>query len=367
VADVKRQVALNPVAEAANVGLAWLGAHAGARIFSRPLYVNIYLNRRCNSRCVSCDAWKCPDPPSLDRALVARIVRGMLDLGVRYAQLSGGEPLLHPELMEIVGDLVRAGIFVQLSTNGLLLDERRARALIDAGITRITVSLDSLDPETYRRFRGVDALSVVRKNLERLVKLSRDAALVETNSLLGEHNLEEVPRLVEQLLDSGVDYASVSSIEYMSRIIHEQDKLHLFPRDLGRLDEVVDQVVEIKHRTGRVNNSVPFLLGLKRYYRAPRTLVYPCYAAWLRMEILPDGGMGLCGPMGTLATLRDQDLRAFWYGPQVAAERRRIARGQCPVCYGPCYTEPSLLANPRHTVGVGLDRVRRLVLPRRSR
>jgi MoaA/NifB/PqqE/SkfB family radical SAM enzyme len=356
-----RRVALNPAAEAWNLGTAAASLLVG-RTLSRPLYVNVYVNLRCNSRCVSCDAWRRPTPPQLERADIERVITGLGDLGTRYVKLSGGEPLLHPEIAAIVAAFRTAGIFVQLSTNGLLLDERRARALLDAGVTRLTVSVDTLDPQTYRAFRGVDGLPVVLKNLAGLVRLARGTALVETNTLLGEHNLRELPQLIERLLSFGIDYASISSIEPMSRIIHDEDKRHLFPRDGERLDEVVAGLIDLRRRTGRINTSVPFLRGLTRYYRTPTRLVYPCRAAWLRMEVLPDGGLGLCGPMGTFGSLRREGLRDFWFGARAEAERARIARGDCPVCYGPCYTEPSLLLHPRHAVVVGLDRLRRLVL-----
>jgi MoaA/NifB/PqqE/SkfB family radical SAM enzyme len=354
-------VALNPVREGSNLARAFLSLPLG-RILSRPLYVNVYVNDRCNSRCVSCDTWKRQRHHELDREDIARLIEGLQELGVGYVQVSGGEPLLHPHLADFIRDFRRAGIFVQLSTNGLLLDDARADALLEAGATRVTVSVDSLDPAVYREFRGVDRLARVRGNLERLVRRAQGTALVETNTLLGAHNLDEMPGLIERLLELGVDYCSVSSIEHMSLIIHEEDKRHLFPRDFGRLDRIIEELVALKRRTGRVNNSEPFLRGLARYYRDPTRLVYPCRAAWLRMEVLADGGLGLCGPMGTLANLREQTLPDFWRSARVEAERRRIVRGECPVCYGPCYTEPSLLLHPRHALEVGFDRLLRMVL-----
>jgi len=86
---------------------------------------------------------------------IVRVARAAVSLGVTKLRLTGGEPLLRPELSSLVRRLVDIpGVEdVALTTNGVLLD-RHAMALKDAGLGRVTVSLDSLDPAIFSRMSG---------------------------------------------------------------------------------------------------------------------------------------------------------------------------------------------------------------------
>jgi cyclic pyranopterin phosphate synthase len=87
---------------------------------------------------------------------ICRVVRASIDLGVRKVRLTGGEPLLRTDLPELVRMLSRVGdIDLALTTNGSLL-ERLAPALAEAGLGRVTVSLDSLDPVVFRKMSDTD-------------------------------------------------------------------------------------------------------------------------------------------------------------------------------------------------------------------
>jgi cyclic pyranopterin phosphate synthase len=87
---------------------------------------------------------------------IHRIVRIAADLGVRKVRITGGEPLLRHDLPQLVGMLAEVeGIELALTTNGSLLP-RYAHSLADAGLDRVTVSLDSLDEETFQRMNDAD-------------------------------------------------------------------------------------------------------------------------------------------------------------------------------------------------------------------
>lgn len=87
---------------------------------------------------------------------ITRVVRTARSLGVAKVRLTGGEPLLRSELPKLVRMLSDVpGLDLALTTNGSFL-ERHAAALRDAGLTRITVSLDSLDPDVFRRMSDTD-------------------------------------------------------------------------------------------------------------------------------------------------------------------------------------------------------------------
>lgn len=133
--------------------------------FSRPLRdLRISVIDRCNFRCPYCmpkdtygdDYQFLPPADYLSFAEVTRLVRLFVAHGVTKVRLTGGEPLLRPRLPELVAALARIpGIEdLALTTNGYLLADQ-ADALHAAGLRRVTVSLDSVDPDVFARMNGL--------------------------------------------------------------------------------------------------------------------------------------------------------------------------------------------------------------------
>ncbi len=135
-----------------------------ADLLGRPLGdLRISVTDRCNFRCVYCMPRVVygPDHAFLARAElltfeeIERLARIFVQLGVRKLRLTGGEPLLRRDLPELIRRLVPLGVPIALTTNGSLLGAQ-AVALRAAGLTRLTVSLDTLDPTVFRRMNDAE-------------------------------------------------------------------------------------------------------------------------------------------------------------------------------------------------------------------
>jgi GTP 3',8-cyclase len=134
--------------------------------FGRPVRdLRISVTDRCNFRCVYCMPKEVfgRDYRFLERRElltfeeIERLVRVFASLGVEKVRLTGGEPLLRRELERLVEMLARIpGLDLTLTTNGFLLAQK-AQALADAGLRRVTVSLDSLDDDVFRAMNDVEA------------------------------------------------------------------------------------------------------------------------------------------------------------------------------------------------------------------
>jgi cyclic pyranopterin phosphate synthase len=133
----------------------------------RPLHdVRISVTDRCNFRCVYCmprevfgrDFAFAPREALLTFEETGRLVRVLSRRGVKKVRLTGGEPLLRHDLERLVREIASVdGIDdIALTTNGSLLTREKAKALADAGLRRVTVSLDAVDDETFRRVNDVD-------------------------------------------------------------------------------------------------------------------------------------------------------------------------------------------------------------------
>ena len=170
--------------------------------------LRVSVTDRCNLRCTYCMPpegldW-IPGDELLSAAELVRIVRLAVDQGVQEVRFTGGEPLVRPDLEEIIAGVASLPDppSLSLTTNGIGLT-RRARTLKDAGLARINVSLDTLDAERFRTLTRRDRLDDVLAG----IMAARDAGLapVKINTVLMRAiNDDEVLALVEWALDHGL-------------------------------------------------------------------------------------------------------------------------------------------------------------------
>jgi GTP 3',8-cyclase len=133
--------------------------------FDRPIrYLRVSVTDRCNLRCAYCAPpvaqSRLRDEELLSSGDIARIVRAAIGLGVDKVRLTGGEPLVRPDIVDLVAQLARIGGLETLcmTTNGTLLAPLAAD-LGSAGLGSLNVSLDTLDPGRYGRLTGGGALA----------------------------------------------------------------------------------------------------------------------------------------------------------------------------------------------------------------
>jgi GTP 3',8-cyclase len=146
------------------VPLSALGHRAPRDTLQRPIHdLRISVMDRCNFRCPYCmpretfhDAYRfLKSSERLDFDEILRLARVFARAGVKKLRITGGEPLLRPNLADLIGDLTSLpGIEdIALTTNGVLLG-KYASELKAAGLARVTVSLDTLDPDVFAKMSG---------------------------------------------------------------------------------------------------------------------------------------------------------------------------------------------------------------------
>jgi len=133
--------------------------------YNRPVSnIRVSLTPKCNLSCIYChkEGEKSPKE-QLSAEDIAEILRVAAKFEIRSVKFTGGEPLLRPDLVSIVQS-VPAGMESSLTTNGTLLADL-ALDLKTSGLRRVNVSIDSLNPETYKKITGVDNLSDVLEGI----------------------------------------------------------------------------------------------------------------------------------------------------------------------------------------------------------
>jgi MoaA/NifB/PqqE/SkfB family radical SAM enzyme len=182
----------------------------------RKLYVEA--TALCNLTCATCirNAW---DEPMghMPLARYHRLLDGLPRGGpepITLAFAGFGEPLTHPDLLEMVRLARAAGLGVELITNGLLLTDEKIRELLRLGVAQVAVSVDGADETSYAGVRGGDLVPVLQ-HLQALCEARRRArvrlrlglAFVATR-----RNVASLPALLELAADMDLDFVSISNV-----------------------------------------------------------------------------------------------------------------------------------------------------------
>jgi MoaA/NifB/PqqE/SkfB family radical SAM enzyme len=137
----------------------------GAVSTDHPLMAHIIPIRRCNLSCAYCNEYDDVSKPVPTEVMIQRINR-LADLGTGVITLSGGEPLLHPELDEIIAAIRRRGPMAAMITNGYLLTPDRVQKLNRAGLDHLQISIDNVKPDDVSK----KSLKVLDKKLQVLAE-----------------------------------------------------------------------------------------------------------------------------------------------------------------------------------------------------
>lgn len=187
-----------------------------------PSQVIIDVTEVCNLECIHC-----PHPEFkkskyyatryLDPALNAKIVDEVRERGASLTQYirysSEGEPLVHPRGYEMIEYAARnSGVYVTLTTNGTIMNEKRTRRLLDSGVHMIDISIDAATPETYARVRVKGDLEVTRANVLNLltwIRQSGSPTKVVVSFIEQPQNSHEVATFQTFWKDQGADFVVI--------------------------------------------------------------------------------------------------------------------------------------------------------------
>jgi GTP 3',8-cyclase len=138
-------------------------------------YLRISVTPNCNLQCIYCnsdmpEAAKTISKRYLTASEIGLVTAAMANLGIKKVRITGGEPLMRPDLAEIISNVVKVnGISdISMTTNGIGLAET-AKNLKDAGLKRVNVSIDSLDNDKYAYITGGGDLAQVLKGIKSAV------------------------------------------------------------------------------------------------------------------------------------------------------------------------------------------------------
>ncbi|RIV27292.1 radical SAM protein [Fibrisoma montanum] len=294
------------------------------RLVSHPVLCNYYVTYRCNATCNFCDIWERPSPyVTLEN--VRENLRDLKRLGVRVVDFTGGEPLLHRQLPDLLLEAKQLGFITTITTNGLLYPKyaERLRGLVDM----LHFSLDSPIAEEHDRSRGVPCFDKVMESIAIARRLGERPDILFT---VFEHNVAQIRQLHEEIclpnnlvliLNPVFEYNTVETGERFSEAALQQMTWW------GRQKNVYlnDAFIQLRRDGGNHTDDPVCRAASTTLVISPENkLVLPCYHLGLK-DIAIDGQL--------YELYRSDEVQKL-----VALEGRLPA---CEGCAINCYMQPS--------------------------
>src|SRR5438552_14634756 len=162
------------------------------------LLAHIIPMRRCNLACTYCNEYDDFSPPVPTDEMIRRIDR-LAYLKTAIVTISGGEPLMHPEIETIIQRIRHHGMIAGIITNGYLLTPKKIEALNDSGLEHLQISIDNIQPDDV----SMKSLKVLDKKLEYLAEFAEFA--VNINSVIGGgiKNPEDAVTIMKRAMELG--------------------------------------------------------------------------------------------------------------------------------------------------------------------
>ena len=224
-------------------------------------YLRISVTDRCDLRCVYCmseDMKFMPRAKLLTLEEIARIAKQYVDMGVNKIRITGGEPLTRRNVIKLFNDLGEMDGLNDLTvtTNGTLLT-KYAEDLKKAGVTRINVSLDTLQAD---RFKAITRIGDIQKTLDGIESaLEQNFKSVKLNAvIMKNHNDDEILDLVDYVRERGLDISFIEEMPLGDMGEHDRDKTYCSSDEVLRRIEEKYKLIPSTETTG----------GPSRYYRS---------------------------------------------------------------------------------------------------
>ena len=319
-----------------------------------PVCLYLEVTNRCNLLCTTCPrTYEDLEPPAdLSWDLFTRIVDQVPDLA--RAVLHGvGEPMLVKDLPRMVKYLKERGVYVLFNTNGTVLNARNGRALIEAGLDELRVSLDASNRESFKTIRGADYFNRITRNVRAFRTLQEregiERPLVSLWLTGLKETIHELPAFVRIAADLGVREV------YLQRLVFfDQAAIGIARPDQALFenmtrDEAVylEEAADLARSLGITFNasgaaSEPGLSLKKMDGGSPWSL---CRRPWSLMYFTANGRALPCciAPFSlhgyenyTLGDATKQSLQDIWNGPAYHAFRAALLSDRPPAACANC-------------------------------
>ena len=306
------------------------------------------ITRLCNLKCTHCylpagfvDTNEFPSGYYRDAELTQsqcfRVIDEIAEINPNILLiLTGGEPLLRPDILKISDYAARTGFLVVMGTNGVLLNDETVQKMSDHGVAGAGISLDAVDPVNHDKFRGMEgAWEGTMNGVEALKRANLDF-LVQTS--VTRWNYDEIPQIVDFAYELG---AKVFNLYFLVRTGRGKTVMDITPDQYERMLSTLFEL-QAKYQ-GKMLVAAKCAPHYKRVIYeqqsdSPFLQAYPsgtCPCGIYYCRITPEGDLTPCPYMPvSVGNLKKESFATLWNQSKVFQELRdrKLLEGKCGVC-----------------------------------
>ncbi|MFQ5601672.1 MAG: radical SAM/SPASM domain-containing protein [bacterium] len=282
----------------------------------------------CNTKCETCRHWtEEPDESILTTAEGRDLIRQLAESGVMHLLFTGGEPLMRKDIIKLIAWAHKYGLKSSLMSNGLLINERRAKELVDSNLESVYISIDAVDSKLNDDLRGLDgylelAINAI-DNLKSLRNKSRPKIIIKTT--ISNRNIDQLTELAELAVTRGIEGFSF-------QVAQNIENSHLAFDESFLLDKK-SQLVLMEQLDVLMKNYRRILTGSMKYYQAIREFLenpesiqkYRSVIGFSFVKIDSWGNVYTCpAKVNKLGNMRDDSFQNIWFGNLANNLREKI-------------------------------------------
>ncbi len=306
-----------------------------------PFLVALNLTRRCNLKCAHCylDAGlrRNGDPGELETAEITALLDDIAALSDEtMVVVTGGEPLLRPDILDICRHASGLGLMVVMGTNGTLLDEKRVRDLQEAGVRAAGISLDSLKPDYHDSFRGLEGAWA--KTMAGIDNCRRAGMMFQIHFSVTDENADELDDMIAFARSVGAAVLNFFFLVCTGRgETFTKISQNVYETTLRRVAEAAAEETELLIRA----RCAPHFkrMAMEMHTRLPVTQIdgYEaggCLAGTRYCRVTPHGRITPCPYMEASAgSIRESDFATVWQDAELFEQfRNPKLEGRCGAC-----------------------------------
>lgn len=297
-------------------------------VLQAPLTINWAINNSCNFACRHCYSRNDTHDELEDDVLLACIDK-VAKAGVLSLNFGGGEPLLHPRLLEIARHCAGLGLRVSMNSNGWYIDAAKAAELKKAGFSKVGISIDSHEASVHDGFRGVPGSHA--RAVAALRHLQEGGIATSVSTVICRINSKTIDELVELARQGGAEQLNFHNFKCSGLGLANKDDLDLSPEEW---QDFYRHALVAKERVKGLDISLDDPIIALLDARDAGSLVKGSVCGKLSLNIKANGDITPCGfipiVIGNIVT---DDLRQVWRtSPVLDMMRNKKATGKCSGC-----------------------------------
>lgn len=309
------------------------------RVSSFPIFVQIEPAVICNLKCKMCIAPLSKKDISYLTLDKFKIIRREFPYLRKISLVGVGEPLLNPELFEIIRFAKKEKIRIGFTTNGLLLTKKNINKILDSKCDWLNISIDGATQETYQKIRQGSDFELVINNVKELMKSKRDNKIEVSIWFLGmKDNIKELAQMVRLVSDLGIRQLNMQTVHTWGNSL-QADRF----KDLrlnSSLDELVQAIRQAKEFAKRYN--IEFNYDNTPFNKSVRACKWPWKSCYISIEgfITPCCIHGSNPDIINFGNIFERPFKEIWNSNKYREFRKKlksnIPEGICIGCTSYC-------------------------------